>query len=161
MWNDKASDAPASAGRVDSLEAKRRLLAAVDDLRVAPARPARDGIRGAGDADEIKSLRERLEAAESARRALEEEVRVLECRALTAIAETGRLRRALDEARAEREHDRRETRWRDDGVDLRRGLEAAQLERSLLTSALSESESELSRMARTIDLMTRKLDLAS
>ena len=166
MWSEEA---PSLVARVrapteDAFEAKRRLLAAIDDLRgVAPDRlpEPEPGAARIGGGDEADDLRRRLEEAEGARRALEEEVRVLERRALAAIAEAGRLRRALDETAVSRDHDRQETRWRAESREIRLGLEAAHLERSLLTSALSDSESELARMARTIDLMARKLDVAS
>ena len=138
----------------DVLEAKRRFLVAIDDLRIAPPEESQDTT----EANETARLRQRIKATEAARRALEEKIRVLEHRALSAIAEVGRLHRALDETVATHEGDRFETRWRHETRELHRGLEAAQLERSLLTSVLSDSESELTRMASTINIMACKLE---
>ena len=148
----------------DSLDAKRRLLAAMDDWRgdgpepSAPADPASAG--EAARPDEVGRLKARLEAAELARGLLEGEIRQLERRALAAIAEASRLRRSIDEAASRPDPRGLEEGWLRERRELRHDLEAARLERALLTSALSDSEAELSRMARAIDLMSRRLDVA-
>ena len=143
---------------VERLSEKRRLLDAVEALRTPPAQPA---IPIATKVAELSTaeLRRQLKASEATCVMLEEEVRQLETQTLDALAEVGRLRRRLDlmdpdAANGNPDECRRE---RD---ALREVLATAEEERRLLMTALIDSENELARMTRTLDLMMRRLQAA-
>ena len=140
---------------VERLSEKRRLLDAVEALRTPPPQSA---VPVAAELSATE-LRRQLKASEATCAMLEEEVRQLEAQTLEALAEVGRLRRRLDlmdpdaangnpdECRKERDA-------------LREILATAEEERRLLTTALIDSENELTRMTRTLDLMMRRLQAA-
>jgi len=145
---------------VERLSEKRRLLDAVEALRTPPANPAILPSPAVVVAElSATELRRQLRESEETCAMLEEEVRQLEAQTLEALAEVGRLRRRLDlmtPAAANGNPDEC-SRERD---TLREILATAEEERRLLTTALIDSENELARMTRTLDLMMRRLQAA-
>lgn len=153
---------------------KRRVIDSLESMRSRPqpergtdcAAPVRPSARKHLDAvistdaagEDIDSLREELRIARATCTLLEEEVARLEEKAIHAIAEAGQLRRAMDEMM---DKHRREREARSDGSfsfdDLQRDLDIAHDEKRLLTDALGDSESEIARLGKTIDLLVRKI----
>lgn len=129
---------------------KCRLMDAVDSLR----RPERPGEAAAAvESADVEALRERLRSSEETCELLRDEVRCLEQQSLTALAEASRLRKELDTAikrRADCSFSAIEA------GEWRQRLMAADSERRLLVAALSDSENEIVRLTRTLDLMARK-----
>jgi len=143
---------------VERLSEKRRLLDAVESLRTPPAQPSFPAAVAVAELSTAE-LRRQLKTSEATCAMLEEEVRQLESQTLEALAEVGRLRRRLDlmdpeAANGNPDECRRE---RD---TLREVLATAEEERRLLTTALIDSENELARMTRTLDVMMRRLQAA-
>lgn len=139
---------------------KLRLMDAIDSLRVPTETPRQPLSSVPADTDgDSGKLREKLHVYEQTCALLEREVQVLEQQTLAALAEAGRLRRELDRNEAEK-------RGRPEfaspaGLDLlERRVADAENERRLLLDALENSEAELARMARTLDLVVRKLQVA-
>jgi len=156
----------------EDLETKRRLLEAVDDLRrgstsdagessahnpVSFGRP-RKSFKFKEEAllSEIVSLRKSLSAIQSERDCLEEEVNQLEQKTLEALAEVCRLR---EELRSNALVGNIPDDWRAERKKLLQDLSQARQERTLLTDALTGSESEIARMAVTLDDIVRHLSL--
>ncbi len=138
---------------------KLRLLDAIDAMR-EPARcqPA-IASEPTRTTDTVEVLQEKLHVYEQTCAMLEREVQVLEQQTLAALAEAGRLRRELERNEAEKR--------RDDGFldyaekdSMRKILNESEHERRLLLDALENSEAELARMVKTLDLVARKLQVA-
>ena len=138
---------------------KLRLLDAIDAMREPsrslPTEPATLE-RSAGS---MEVLQERLRMYEQTCVMLEREVQVLEQQTLAALAEAGRLRRELDRNEAEK---RRVVGFLDfaERDSIRKIIDDSENERRLLLDALENSEAELARMIKTLDLMARKLQVA-
>lgn len=102
-----------------------------------------------------------LAALEAEIELLKKELRLLEQKALDAIAESGQLRRQIDEMQEERVGCPEElTRLMTDHAALRRRLHVEKEERVLLTRALSQSECEIARLTRTLDQLSRQIRAA-
>ena len=138
---------------------KLRLMDAIDSLRepaegnrpppAPPVLPVEDPGR----------LREKLHVYEQTCALLEREVQVLEQQTLAALAEAGRLRRELDRTETEKRGNPESASPASLDFLVRRVADAEN-ERRLLLDALGNSEAELARMARTLDLVVRKLQVA-
>ena len=136
---------------------KIRLMEAIDSMREETRRVKTGEFRrlAASSDASVTVLQEKLRVYENTCAMLEREVQTLEQQTLAALAEAGRLRRELD---------RRESRERtgpapaDDGV--RRFMAESESERRLLLDALENSEAELARMVKTLDVVVRKLQVA-
>ncbi|MDR1611661.1 MAG: hypothetical protein LBT97_02630 [Planctomycetota bacterium] len=135
-------------------QSKIRLLDAIDAMRV-PASGERAFAIGRA-VDEAAVLREKLHSYEQTCAMLEREVQMLEQQTLAALAEAGRLRRELD--RSEKEPPIEQAYAEKD--TLKKILADSENERQLLLDALANSESELARMVKTLDLVARKLQVA-
>lgn len=138
---------------------KLRLLDAIDAMR-EPSRtqPEAEPIPFKTVAT-VEVLQEKLHVYEQTCAMLEQEVQVLEQQTLAALAEAGRLRRELDRKEAEKH--------RADGFldfaekdSIRKIIDESENERRLLLDALENSEAELARMVKTLDLVARKLQVA-
>lgn len=142
---------------IDSLEVLRGGHRHEEDAEQGTADSAPDAQASPRDLHSIL----RTERATNA--LLEQENRRLERKALEAIAEVGRLRREMDTGRSDAIKPDRQL--AEDILQERRALqmtlEAARQEGSLLTRALSESEAEVTRLSKTVELLVRKLGLAS
>jgi len=115
---------------------------------------------------EIERLRDDLRAARSTCGILEDEVRHLETKALDAIAEAGELRRRIDlmerSTAGGAENSARNSHadvYRERARLVRR-IHEAEEDRRLLMRALGDSEQEISRLTRALDLAVRKLRVA-
>lgn len=104
-------------------------------------------------------LEERAHLAESTCAMLEEEMARLERQALDAMAEAGRLRRALDEIERQGGGSGGESWWQEKASMAHR-LQMAEQARDLLTSALLDSEAEIARLTKTLDMVARRFDVA-
>lgn len=137
---------------------KLRLLDAIDDMR-EPAQPAMEIERAPRAAQTVEVLQEKLYVYEQTCAMLEHEVQVLEQQTLAALAEAGRLRRELDQKEAEK---RRNVGFLDyaEKDSIRKIIDESENERRLLLDALENSEAELARMVKTLDLVARKLQVA-
>lgn len=176
-------------------EHKRDLINALEDLRglsrgsestvescrptlfedAAPVNPTRENRRLAEASDkamcspsessQLAQLRDELRSARATCSLLEEEVKRLEQKALSAIAEAGRLRCRLDQTAEGRlhgigsSHSTSRITGKDELRRLSSCVQKAQDERRLLTRALSDSESEIARLSKTINLLVRKLPM--
>ncbi len=139
---------------------KLRLLDAIDNMR-EPAREALPVIQAVPEttAETVEVLQEKLHMYEQTCAMLEREVQVLEQQTLAALAEAGRLRRELDKSEAEK---RRPDPFLDyaEKDSVMRIISESENERRLLLDALENSEAELARMVKTLDLVARKLQVA-
>lgn len=142
---------------------KLRLLDAIDAMRepaekVSPPVVACESV-SERQAMTVDVLQEKLHVYEQTCAMLEREVQVLEQQTLAALAEAGRLRRELDKSEAEK----RNTSGYLDFVErdsIRKIIDESENERRLLLDALENSEAELARMVKTLDLVARKLQVA-
>ena len=142
---------------------KRRLLDAIDAMREpadhVPAAPAPLSMEQLPQQPSVETLLEKLHMYEQTCAMLEREVQVLEQQTVTALAEAGRLRRELDRSQAEKcAGDAFLTHAEKAGID--RIIRESENERRLLLDALENSEAELARMVKTLDLVARKLQVA-
>jgi len=137
--------------QADREREKRELIRGLESARRGP--PAR-----AAEAPVSceSGLREQLRVAQQTCALLEEEMQLLEQKALAAISEAGRLRRRLDELGLSCDGDAAAAVRADESVRLSAVRAAAKAERDLLTDALQVSESEISRLARSVDCLMRK-----
>ncbi len=140
---------------------KLRLLDAIDDMREPVREPqAVQSFSGAGSAIEsVEVLREKLHTYEQTCAMLEREVQVLEQQTLAALAEASRLRRELNQKEAQQD---RCDQFLDyiEKDSVMKILSESENERRLLLDALENSEAELARMVKTLDLVARKLQVA-
>ena len=136
---------------------KLRLMDAIDSLREPMEAPVLS--LPATQEEDICQLQKKLHSYEQTCALLEREVQVLEQQTLAALAEAGRLRRELDKNESEK---RLNPAFANPaGYDLlQRRIADIENERRLLLDALENSEAELARMARTLDLVVRKLQVA-
>ena len=136
---------------------KLRLLDAIDAMR-APSHVMSSG-PAAPNAVSVEVLQEKLRMYEQTCAMLEREVQVLEQQTLAALAEAGRLRRELDRNEVEK---RRVIGFLDfaEKDSIRKIIDDSENERRLLLDALENSEAELARMVKTLDLVARKLQVA-
>lgn len=106
-----------------------------------------------------EALLEKLHMYEQTCAMLESEVQVLEQQTMTALAEAARLRRELDRSRAEKN---RGDSFLDhaEKTSVSTILRESEHERRLLLDALENSEAELARMVKTLDLVARKMQVA-
>lgn len=141
-WNDKLR-------LLDAIDAMRKPCetAHPEPLRIEPAPPT------------MEVLQEKLHMYEQTCAMLEREVQVLEQQTMAALAEAGRLRRELDRNEAEK---RRSEDYLDylEMDSIRKMISDSETERRLLLDALENSEAELARMVKTLDLVARKLQVA-
>lgn len=137
---------------------KLRLLDAIDAMREPGPEIAAPGEAPQVDGDS-GALREKLHMYEQTCAMLEREVQVLEQQTLAALAEAGRLRRELDRNEAEK---RRAGNFIDfaEKDSIIKIIAESENERRLLLDALENSEAELARMVKTLDLVARKLQVA-
>ncbi len=138
---------------------KLRLLDAIDDMR-EPVRPREENaLQLDPNQPTIEMLQEKLRCYEQTCAMLEREVQELEQQTIAAIAEAGRLRHELDKHAAERNRPSPVV----DPVEqdsIRRVIRDSENERRLLLDALENSEAELARIVKTLDLVARKLQVA-
>lgn len=138
---------------------KLRLLDAIDSMRepVQPLPP--EALTVEKNPANLEVLQEKLHVYEQTCAMLEREVQVLEQQTLAALAEAGRLRRELDKSEANKRR----------GASLEGYVERdsfdkiileSENERRLLLDALENSEAELARMVKTLDMVARKLQVA-
>lgn len=137
---------------------KCRLLDEIDAMR-EPACQSTGATATEKICDDPAILRERLHSYEQTCAMLEREVQALEQQTLAALAEAGRLRRELNVAETEKSAGPNQNNSHE-CEELRKIIAAAGIERRLLLEALENSESELARMAKTLDLVMRKLQVA-
>lgn len=92
---------------------------------------------------------------------LEREMHLLEQQALDAIAEAGRLRQRVHEMQSDRSrHATSAVQAVQEHDEIRRRLTREREEKLLLTEALGDSETEIARLAKNIDLLARKVTAA-
>jgi len=136
---------------------KLRLLDAIDSLREPKESPIINMPAPMELELDSAKLREKLHAYEQTCAMLEKEVQVLEQQTLAALAEAGRLRRELDRTE---EANRRNQQCNISRELLERRIADSETERQLLLDALENSEAELARMVKTLDVVVRKLQVA-
>lgn len=142
---------------------KLRLMDAIDSLR-GPAEPEAHPVQAAqpvarAAVDDNDAVRKKLHVYEQTCAMLEREVQVLEQQTLAALAEAGRLRRELDKNEEEKRRSLEHASYAGRDI-LERRIADSETERRLLLDALENSESELARMVKTLDLVVRKLQVA-
>ena len=139
---------------------KLRLLDAIDAMREpTESSSGLEPLRLDRAPQSVEVLQEKLHVYEQTCTMLEREVQVLEQQTMAALAEAGRLRRELDRSQAQK--DRGENYL--DFVEkdsIRKIIMESENERRLLLDALENSEAELARMVKTLDLVARKLQVA-
>lgn len=138
---------------------KIRLLDAIDAMREPSENDISEPLRLDPAPPTVAVLQEKLRVYEQTCSMLEREVQVLEQQTMTALAEAGRLRRELDRSQSERnrgesflDHAEKDS--------ITRIIRESENERRLLLDALENSEAELARMVKTLDLVARKLQVA-
>lgn len=138
---------------------KLRLLDAIDAMRESAEPAVIQAPVAERSPESMDSLKEKLHVYEQTCAMLEREVQVLEQQTLAALAEAGRLRRELDKSEAEK---RRAPGYLDyvEKDSIRQIMHDSENERRLLLDALENSEAELARMVKTLDLVARKLQVA-
>lgn len=137
---------------------KLRLLDAIDAMREPTPAPETAQTQNGNDNTPANSLQDKLRVYEQTCAMLEKEVQTLEQQTMAALAEAGRLRRELDRSRAEKTQ---AGGWQNFEMDnIKRMISDSENERRLLLDALENSESELARMVKTLDLVARKLQVA-
>jgi chromosome segregation ATPase len=105
-------------------------------------------------------MRSALRGARQKASLLENEIAALEQKTLDAIAEAGALRRQLDLLRESRETGGDWGEVAREQETLRRRLREEEEERHLLTRALSDSETEIARLARSLEQLVRSFAAA-
>jgi len=138
---------------------KLRLLDAIDSMREPSRSDPTEALRLDPPSASVEVLQEKLHVYEQTCAMLEREVQVLEQQTLAALAEAGRLRRELDKKEEEK---RRTVGFLDyaEKDSIRKIITESENERRLLLDALENSEAELARMVKTLDLVARKLQVA-
>ena len=138
---------------------KLRLLDAIDAMREPCETDRHEPPRLEETPPSVEVLQEKLRMYEQTCAMLEHEVQILEQQTIAALAEAGRLRRELDRSEAEK---RRSEDYLDylEMDSIRKILSDSETERRLLLDALENSETELARMVKTLDLVARKLQVA-
>lgn len=156
--NQNAAGQGGSQGFGKNWNDKIRLMDAIDAMR-EPAHAAAGDERVTKTVDNVEVLQEKLRVYEQTCALLEREVQVLEQQTLAALAEAGRLRRELDRNEEEK---RRTAGFLDyaEKDSVRKIIAESETERRLLLDALENSEAELARMVKTLDLVARKLQVA-
>lgn len=141
-WNDKLR-------LLDAIDSMREPAQVIPSPITVPERPPVS----------VEVLQEKLHVYEQTCAMLEREVQVLEQQTLAALAEAGRLRRELDKNEAEK---RNAPGYLDyvERDNIRKIIDDSESERRLLLDALENSEAELARMVKTLDLVARKLQVA-
>ncbi len=105
--------------------------------------------------DEVVRLREELRLSYATNALLENELYLLEHKALDAIAEAGMLRQKLSVREQEMMAESQEHTI-DQIDDMKEELQAYREDAGLLTRALLDSESEVSKLLQNMDLFTRR-----
>ena len=138
---------------------KLRLLDAIDAMREPCESDQSEPLRIEDAPPTVEALQEKLHMYEQTCAMLEREVQILEQQTIAALAEAGRLRRELDRSEAEK---RRSEDYLDylEMDSIRKIISDSETERRLLLDALENSETELARMVKTLDLVVRKLQVA-
>ncbi|MCC8190461.1 MAG: hypothetical protein LIP77_07485 [Planctomycetes bacterium] len=138
---------------------KLRLLDAIDAMREPAPHLAAAAGADASVPISVEVLQEKLRVYEQTCAMLEQEVQTLEQQTLAALAEAGRLRRELDRTEAEK---KRNVGFLDyaEKDSIRQIIAESENERRLLLDALENSEAELARMVKTLDMVARKLQVA-
>ena len=138
---------------------KLRLLDAIDAMREPQQTVPSETLNLEDAPASVEVLQEKLHVYEQTCAMLEREVQVLEQQTLAALAEAGRLRRELDKNEEEK---RRTVGFLDyaEKDSIRKIISESENERRLLLDALENSEAELARMVKTLDLVARKLQVA-
>lgn len=138
---------------------KLRLLDAIDAMRDPCEAAGPEPLCMDQAPASVNVLQEKLHMYEQTCAILEQEVQVLEQQTMVALAEAGRLRRELDRTEAEK---RRSGDYLDylEMDSIRKLINNSENERRLLLDALENSEAELARMVKTLDLVARKLQVA-
>ena len=160
--NGDAASASGREGLWNHWNDKLRLLDAIDAMR-EPAQPTQLVVktmeRRDSDSNDVDVLKEKLHVYEQTCAMLEREVQVLEQQTLAALAEAGRLRRELDRSQARRNNSDRFLDYAEKD-SIRKIIDDSDNERRLLLDALENSEAELARMVKTLDVVVRKLQVA-
>lgn len=147
---------------VNSLESARENTEVAPNLQMPSSTDTGNHEQELRNTDENTLIREELRIAKGTCALLEEEVKDLEKRAIAAIAEAGSLRRKLDQARGGKvTEERPEVTLHSDLAIQRTALNKQLAEaddiKNMLTMALCESESEISRMVKSLEVTIRKL----
>lgn len=135
---------------------KRDALACLEEER-GRSRSEEASPKTAPEGDNVIFLQEELRRARAACAIMEKDIHRLEQKALEAIAESGRLRRRLQEAEAqgpagtEAELLERTERMEDE-------IAHGEVERSLLTGALTRSEAEIARLVKCADALIKRMN---
>ena len=138
---------------------KLRLLDAIDAMREPTENTATEPVRMDQTTQPVEVLQEKLHMYEQTCAMLEREVQVLEQQTMAALAEAGRLRRELDRSQSGKD---RISGFLDHAEkdSIAKIIRESENERRLLLDALENSEAELARMVKTLDLVARKLQVA-
>ncbi|MBN2713648.1 MAG: hypothetical protein JXR97_14600 [Planctomycetes bacterium] len=149
---------------VDALEALRGHSPTVELAGCKSDASNRADIEG-NIPEDINHVKMQLKSFKATCELLEEENRTLEKKALFAIAEAGKLRMCLDRIDQERKFFRSSNTdggaesLVDERENLHECIKSAEIERTLLTRAISDSESEIARLSKTIDLLVKKISI--
>lgn len=138
---------------------KLRLLDAIDAMREPVESVAQEPLRLDQAPQSADVLQEKLRVYEQTCAVLEQEVQMLEQQTMAALAEAGRLRRELDRNKAGSERGGNFLDFAEKD-NIRKIIMESEHERRLLLDALENSEAELARMVKTLDLVARKLQVA-
>ncbi len=140
---------------------KLRLLDAIDAMRESTANSTATPIPPEENTPTVMKLQEKLHVYEQTCAMLEHEVQILEQQTISALAEANRLRYELSRTSAQKNNA-----YGSDFLDhiekdrIRKIIDDSENERRLLLDALENSEAELARMVKTLDMVARKLQVA-
>ena len=138
---------------------KLRLLDAIDAMREPTEAAQPEALNMERPSESVEVLQEKLHVYEQTCAMLEREVQILEQQTLAALAEAGRLRRELDKNEAEKKNAPGFLDYVEKD-SIRKIMDESENERRLLLDALENSEAELARMVKTLDMVARKLQVA-
>lgn len=135
---------------------KRQALDCLEAER-GRSRPSETAVETIPAGDNVIFLQDELRRARAACALMEKDIHRLEQKALEAIAESGHLRRKLLEMEAERPAG-----CASELVRQRQEMEVAlhegEVERSLLTGALTQSEQEIARLVKCADALIKRMN---
>ncbi len=149
---------------------KRRLIGSLEaarSTRQATDERERENVNGGmgctpDESMELARLREDLLQSRKTCAMLEDELRQLESKALSAIVEAGAMRRRIDTNNLQFGDHENES-WAlhvFERAELVRQIEVINGEKQLLLRALSDSEREIGRLTKTLDLLAGKFQAA-
>ncbi len=149
--------------KIDTTDEKRNLIDSLELLRgnktsgKISADSATKNAAGTQETyPEAKNMQQEIRRLQSANILLESDLKDMEHKALTAIAESGKMRRQLDLIRDNSSANQNHY-YEEERQALLAELRHSRYTHNMLTEAINESQNEITRLTRTIEKLTLKL----